>query len=62
MNPPRDAFNFVELEMFRESWYKVPPGHDEKEHVEPWMAGQRKKGFTVEIREDDASHPAAPVK
>jgi hypothetical protein len=50
------------VQMFREIWYKVPAGYDEKKHVEQWKAEQRKKGFTVEIREEDATRQAAPVK
>jgi hypothetical protein len=48
------------VEMFRELWYKVPAGYDEKTHVEQWKAEQRKKGFTVEIREEDATRQVHP--
>jgi hypothetical protein len=50
------------VEMFREIWYKVPADYDEKRHVEMWKAEQRKQGFTVEIREENATRQAAPVK
>jgi hypothetical protein len=50
------------VEMFREIWYKVPAGYNEKKHIEWWKAEQRKKGFTVEIRAEDAARQAAPVK
>lgn len=38
------------VEMFKESWYKVPADYDETKHIEQWKAEQRKKGFTVEVR------------
>jgi alpha-L-fucosidase len=50
------------VEMFREISFKVPADYDEKKHIEWWKAEQRKKGFTVEIREDNATRQAAPVK
>lgn len=48
------------VEMLSESWYKVPAGYDEKMHVEQWKVEQRKKGFTVEIRENVAPRQTAP--
>ena len=39
------------VEMFKEIWYKVPAGYDEKRHIEQWKAEQRKKGFSVEVRD-----------
>jgi hypothetical protein len=38
------------VELYKEIWYKVPRGYDEKKHIESWKAEQRKKGFTVELR------------
>ena len=38
------------VEMYKEIAYKVPRDYDEKKHIEQWKAEQRKKGFTVEVR------------
>jgi hypothetical protein len=37
--------------LYKEIWFKVPRGYDEKKHIEEWKAEQCKKGFTVEVRE-----------
>jgi hypothetical protein len=39
------------VELYKEILYKVPRGYDEKKHIEQWKSQQRKKGFTVEVRE-----------
>ena len=38
------------VEMFRESWFKVPSNYDEKKHIQAWNAEQRSQGYTVEVK------------
>ena len=37
--------------MYKELWFKNRWDYDEKKHIKQWKADQRKKGYSVEVRD-----------
>jgi hypothetical protein len=38
-----------QVRFYKEIWYKVPGGYDEKKHIVQWIKDRQAEGFTKEV-------------